>query len=180
MRVRTANVMTLGLVALLLSAPAFAQKVTRETIAGIRNFARVDTTVACGGTISAEAMPEVKKLGFKAIVNLRQASEPGANVEQESAAAKAAGLNYVHIPFNTQAPDPAQVDTFLAAIVTSDVSPAYIHCGGGPRAAMMWMVKRLVIDKWETEKAVAEATELGLTLPALKDFGLNYASTHTR
>lgn len=178
MRARMTGVLAVAAVVCLASAPAFAQKVTKQDVAGIRNFARVETTVACGGTISAEAMPEVKNMGFKAIVNLRMASEPGANVEQEAAAAKAAGLNYVHIPFNSQAPDAKQVDTFLATIVKGDISPAYIHCGGGPRAAMMWMVKRLVIDKWETDKAVAEATELGLTVVSLKEFALAYASAH--
>jgi uncharacterized protein (TIGR01244 family) len=171
---------TIGLTASLIGSPALAQTVTKQAVAGIRNFARVDSTVACGGTITAEAMPEVKRMGFKAIVNLRMATEPGANVEQEAASAKAAGLNYVHIPFNSREPDPTQVDKFLETIIRSDVSPAYIHCGGGPRAAMMWMIKRLVVDKWETDKAMSEAVDLGLTVKSLKDFALGYAKTHAR
>ena len=79
------GVTTIGLVAMVLTGPAFAQKVTKQDIPGIRNFARVETTVACGGTITAEAMPELKKMGFKSIVNLRLASERGANVEEEAA-----------------------------------------------------------------------------------------------
>jgi uncharacterized protein (TIGR01244 family) len=180
MRAGISNVITIGLVALVLTGPAFAQKVTKQDIPGIRNFARVETTVACGGTITAEAMPELKKMGFKSIVNLRLASEREANVEEEAAAAEAASLNYTHIPFNTREPDPGQVTKFLDVIASSDVSPAYIHCGGGQRAAMMWLVKRLVVDGWDTEKAVVEATDLGLTLPQLKNFAIDYASAHKR
>jgi uncharacterized protein (TIGR01244 family) len=174
------GVMTIGLVALVLAGPAFAQKVTKQDIPGIRNFARVETTVACGGATTAEAMPELKKMGFKSIVNLRLASERGANVEEGAAAAEAAGLNYTHIPFNAREPDPGQVTKFLDVIMSNDASPAYIHCAGGPRAAMMWLVKRLVVDGWDTEKAVVEATDLGLTIPQLKDFAIDYASAHMR
>src|SRR3954469_19004176 len=73
--------------------PAGAQ-VTKENIPGITNFARVETTVACAGATKAEAVPAIKKMGFVSIINLRQADEAGANVENEGVAAKAAGLKY--------------------------------------------------------------------------------------
>ena len=49
-------------------------------------------------------MPAIKKMGFASVVNLRLASEAGADVEGSAAAAKAANLNYVHIPFSFQTP----------------------------------------------------------------------------
>ena len=78
---------------------------------GITNFARVETTIACAGATTPAAVAEVKRLGFASIINLRQASEAGADIEEEAAAAKAAGLTYVHLPFNTASPDPAVVDS---------------------------------------------------------------------
>jgi protein tyrosine phosphatase (PTP) superfamily phosphohydrolase (DUF442 family) len=47
------------------------------------------------------------------VINLREASEPGANIEENAAKAKALGLNYIHIPFNGQAPQTKTVDDFL-------------------------------------------------------------------
>ena len=42
-----------------------AQSVTKETVAGVTNLARLETTVACAGAIKAEqAVPEIKKLKF--------------------------------------------------------------------------------------------------------------------
>ena len=155
-----------------------AQQVTKEDVPGITNFARVQTTVACAGAVEASAVPDIKKLGFASIINLRQASEQGANVEDEGAAAKAVGLNYFSIPFNAAAPDPSLVPTFLAAVTKPANQPAFIHCAGGGRAASMWLIKRMQVDGWDEQKAVEEATALGLTNPRLKQFALDWVQTH--
>lgn len=160
--------------------PATAQQVTRQTVPGAMNFARLETTVACGGATSPEAVPDLKKMGYASIINLRVPTETGANVEAEAAAAKAAGINFFNIPFNGSTPDPAAADEFLATITAKGNEPAYIHCAAGNRAGAMWMIKRLVVDGWETERAFTEATALGLTSPALKEFAIDYASTHRR
>lgn len=157
-----------------------AQQVTKETIPGVTNFARVETTVACAGAIKVEAVPEIKKMGFASIINLRQASEPGADIDSEAAAAKAAGIRFYHVPFNGQSPDPAAADKFLDAITSKGSEPAFIHCAGGNRAAAMWLVKRLAVDHWDAARATEEATALGLTSPALKQFAFDYAQTHKR
>src|SRR4051812_22556116 len=87
--------------------PVFAQKVTKETVAGVTNFARLESTVACAGATTAAAVPEIKKLGYASIINLRESSEAGANVDEEEAAAKAAQIRFYHVPFNGAKPDPA-------------------------------------------------------------------------
>src|SRR5712691_9707016 len=89
---------------LAIGAAGFAQQVTEKTVAGVTNFKTLETTIACAGATTAQAVPELKKMGFASIINLRQASENGANIEESAAAAKAAGINYIHIPFNGQSP----------------------------------------------------------------------------
>jgi uncharacterized protein (TIGR01244 family) len=147
-------------------------QVTKESVPGIVNFARVETTVACAGATAPAALAEVKKLGYASVINLRQASEPGVDIEASAAAAKAAGLNYIHIPFNAASPDPDLVDNFLKAVTDKANQPAFIHCASANRAATLWMVKRIAVDKWDVERASAEATALGLTSPALKAFAI--------
>lgn len=164
----------------LAASPLSAQQVTKQDVPGITNFVRLETTVACAGATKPEAVPEIKKMGFASIINLRQANEPGAAIEAEAAAAKAAGVKYFHVPFNGQAPDPAVADQFLAAIRSPGAEPAFIHCAGGNRAATMWLVKRLVVDGWDVDRATTEATALGMTSPALKQFAISYAQTHKR
>src|SRR5437016_1407761 len=122
---RTSITLTLIVsVASLLTSVARAQ-VTKETVPGITNFARVQTTIACAGATTPASMVEVKRLGFASVINLRQANEAGANIEEESAAAKSAGLNYVHLPLNSASPDPAVVDQFLKAVTTPANEPAF-------------------------------------------------------
>jgi len=156
-----------------------AQGVTKEQVAGISTFARLDTTIACGGATKAEAIPELKAMGFRSIINVRRASEEGADVEAEGAAAKAAGLKYVHLPFDPQSPDPMLIDNFIAAVTAADNQPAYIHCAAGGRAAALWMIKRWKADGWDEPRALEEAIALGLN-ERFTPFALNYIRTHTR
>jgi uncharacterized protein (TIGR01244 family) len=164
----------------LAATPAWAQEVTKENVDGVTNFHRLETTVACAGAIKADAVPEIKKFGFVSIINLREASEDGANLEAEAAAAKAADIRYYSIPFNSAAPDPAVADKFIQAITEKGSDPAFIHCAGGGRAATMWFIKRLVVDHWDVDRAAKEATDLGMTSPKLKQFAIDYAQSHKR
>ena len=158
-----------------LVATLAAQEVTKPPIEGVRNFARLETTVACAGATAAEALPEIKKMGFVSVINLRLASEPGAEVEKGQATARELGLRYFHVPFDGK-PDPKAADAFLAAITTPGAEPAFIHCAGGNRAATMWLIKRLVVDRWDEDRAVKEAVALGQTSEALRKFAIDYAS----
>ena len=168
------------LAAMAMAAAAFAQQITEVKVAGVDNFKKLETTIACAGATTPQAVPEIKKMGYASIINLRQASEEGANVDQEAAAAKAAGITFIHIPFNGQKPDPAVADQFLAAVTNTANQPVFIHCHSGNRAAAMWMIKRLVVDHWDNDRAATEAAALGLTSGPLKTFALDYASTHKR
>ena len=169
------------LMALVLGTTLLAQQVTKSELPGVRNYAKLETTVACAGAISAEqAVPAIKQEGFVSIVNLREASEQGANVEQEEALARAAGLKYFHVPFNGASPDPKAADAFIAAITSPGAEPAFIHCSGGNRAATMWMIKRMVVDHWDVDRATKEAMSLGQTSAPLRQFAIDYARSHQR
>jgi protein tyrosine phosphatase (PTP) superfamily phosphohydrolase (DUF442 family) len=113
-------------VACLVVTVAHAQ-VVRQEVPGIRNYAKVESTVACAGATVPGAIPEIKKMGYASIINLRLATEQGADVEASTAAAKAAGIPYYHIPFSSSAPDAAGVETFLKTITAPGVQPAFIH-----------------------------------------------------
>jgi uncharacterized protein (TIGR01244 family) len=157
---------------------AWAQNVTKETLPGVTNFARLETTIACAGATTPQAVAGLKQMGYASIINLREASEAGADIDAESAAAKTAGITFIHLPFNAASPNPAVVDSFLKAVTDSKNQPAFVHCASGNRAAAMWMIKRLQVDKWDADRAGAEAAALGLTNGALKTFAIQYAESH--
>src|SRR5690349_24675517 len=95
--------MTLAAAAVL--AATVSAQVTKPAVAGVTNFAKLESTIACAGATTAAAMPELKRLGYNSVINLREASEPGADVEAAASAAKDAGINYVHLPMNGRAPE---------------------------------------------------------------------------
>jgi hypothetical protein len=101
-------------------------QVVKQDVAGLRNFSKIESTVACAGAITPAAIAEIKKMGYQAIINLRLATEQGADIEGHMAVAKANNLPYYHIPFSASAPDPAAVDTFLKTIQTPGVQRALI------------------------------------------------------
>ena len=159
-----------------LSTVAAAQgEISKASVPGIINFGYIGKTVACAGATAPTALADVKKLGYTAVINLRVASEPGAEIDASAAAAQAAGLRFIHLPFNAGAPDPMLVDKFIAAITDPKNQPAFIHCASANRAAALWMVKRMVVDKWDADRAATEATALGLTSPALKTYAIEQA-----
>lgn len=169
----------ISLVVFALSAPAFAQVVKQER-PGIVNFSKVDAVVACGGATDAAALQALKADGFKAIINLRTAGEPGANLEQNAARAKELGLKYISIPFSPQQPDPKAVDTFLGEIANKNNQPVFVHCGSASRVGSFWLVKRVMQDGWSVEKATEEAKLIGLRGEPLEKFALDYIASHKK
>jgi uncharacterized protein (TIGR01244 family) len=169
-----------AIAALIIGGAVARAQVTKESVPGITNFSRVETTIACAGATTPAAVAEIKRRGYNSIINLRQASEAGADVDAEAAAAKAAGINYVHLPLNSAAPDPAVVPQFLTAVTAPANQPAFVHCASANRAAALWLIKRVQVDKWDFDRAAAEAADLGLTSPALKTFAREYITSHPR
>lgn len=164
----------------LMDRSAAAQQVTKESVPGVTNFARLETTVACAGTITPAAVADIKQRGFKSIFDLQLPDERGADIAGEAAAAQAAGLTFVHVPFTPAAPDEASVEKFLKGISEPGNQPALIHCAGGNRAAGFWFIKRVLLDKWDTSKAMTEAESLGLSSAPMKQFALSYVQSHQR
>lgn len=157
------------------------QAATQAPLPGVRNFTSVDAHFACGGALSGGAIESLKQAGFKSIVNLRAADEPGADVEAQTRAAREAGLNYIWLPFVTASPDAGKVDDFLKAASDPANQPMLIHCTSGGRASMFWAIKRVIVDGWPVDKAMSELPDLSKNVsPALRTFALDYLKQHAR
>ena len=166
--------------AIVLTGASLAAQVVKGEIAGVRNFSRVDATIGCAGATDASAMTALRKEGFVSVINLRLESEQGADVPAGRAAAQAAGLKYIHLPFNAASPDPKVVESFLAAVADKSNQPAFIHCGSANRVGAVWMIKRALQDGWTVERAQAEGEAIGLSNPDMKAFALSYIKDHQK
>jgi uncharacterized protein (TIGR01244 family) len=162
----------------LLSATALAQTPLPPAVSlpmpGIEIFHPVTATVASGSTPSREAIPVLRKAGFTTLVSFRLETEEGYDRPALEAAAAAAGLRFISLPFNREAPDPAAAERFLEVMAAPETGAAYVFCHTGQRVAAMWAIKRVKQDGWPLDRAMAEAASLGLTRPELKKFVLDF------
>ena len=175
---RTTGLLLTSFALLLATTLPLLSQVQKKEVAGIVNYSRVDATVGCGGRVSPSAMSALKAEGYVSVINLRQASEADADIDGGRAAAQAAGLKYIHLPFNAASPDPKVVDSFLAAVGDKSNQPMFIHCGSANRVGGVWMIKRVLRDGWEIPRAQTEAEAIGLRDPKLTAFAIDYIKSH--
>src|SRR5712691_7510180 len=137
----------------------------------------VDERVATGGQPTDAAFAKLAANGYRVVLNLRTASE-GVDLKHEQEAIEKAGMRYVSIPVVSTAPKREQVDEFIKAVKDKDNQPMLIHCGSANRVGAFWMIYRVVEQGWPEDKALDEATKIGLTSPALKTFAHEYILSH--
>jgi uncharacterized protein (TIGR01244 family) len=160
-------------------APAApAQVPAKDAVPGVRNFTKIDATIACGGAVTADAFPALKAAGFASVVNLRAATEQGVNIEADQKAAQDAGLKYYHLPFVVATPDSAKIDEFLKLVAAPANQPMLLHCASGGRASLFWAVKRVMLDGWTVEKALNETDLAKNANPAAKTAITDYLKAH--
>jgi len=164
----------LALMALVAQAPPAAAP------PGVKNYTRIDAAFACAGATDATAFPALAAEGFHSVINLRTEGEEGADIAGARAAATAAGLRFIHIPFDGHAPDPSVLDRFLAAVADPANQPAYVHCASANRAGAAWLVKRVMLDGWPLQRAIDEARQVGLRSDKLESFAVAYLAAHGR
>lgn len=160
--------------------PSTTAQPVKDALPGATNVTRVDATLLCGGATGAAAFPELRKRGFVSVINLRRDDEQGADIAGNTEAATAAGLKYIHIPVGRSGPDDETIEAFLSAVTDSANQPMYIHCGSANRVGGLWLIKRVVVDGWDIERATAEAKAIGLSSEALQTRAVEYATAHKR
>ena len=164
----------------LAGASAFAEPVKAE-VSGIVNFSIIDgeagfagSLVGFGGATAIDVMPWLRSRGFATVINLRSAAEEGADVEASRMAAEAAGLHYIHLPFDPASAGSEVVEAFLAAVGDEAKQPVYIHCSSATRVAALWMIGRVLVDGWDMTAATDEAEAIALKPSVSVAFATQY------
>ena len=137
----------------------------------------VDENFATAGQPKDTAFAKLAENGYRAVLNLRTASE-GVDLKHEQEAVEKAGMRYVNIPVVSNSPKPEQADEFIKAVKNKDNQPMLIHCGSANRVGAFLMIFRVVELGWPEEKALEESTRVGLTSPVLKKFAQDYIAAH--
>ncbi|WP_296743107.1 bifunctional sulfur transferase/dioxygenase Blh [Mesorhizobium sp.] len=124
------------------------------------------------GQLQPGDFAELRRLGFRTVINNRpdgeEASQPGTSAE--AAAAKAAGLDYVFIPVTSTSMTKDDVRRFGEAIVASD-GPVIAHCRSGARAFYMWVLAgNADIAGFSDDRLVSTATRIGIAPDAARSW----------
>src|SRR5690606_26099324 len=154
-----------------------APSTTQGQAPDIRYFLQVTPDFCTGGQPRPQHFAELKARGVKAVLNLRTPGEHRA--EEEKSAVEAAGLKYINLPVVYRDPADAQVDEFLR--ITDDPAnrPMFIHCTAAIRVGAFWLIRRVVRDGWDWDRALAEARTVGLVkAPHLETFAKEYIASH--
>ena len=119
------------------------------------------------GQITADDVKQAAAQGFTAIINNRpDGEEPGQPPAAEiQAAAKAAGITYVHQPVVGSNISDADVGTF-ARLVAETPGKILAHCRTGTRCTMLWMLSRAGTQP--ADELIATARAAGYDLEALR------------
>ena len=164
-----------------MTATGSAQSIQKVMVPGVNNFWRVNNTVSTGGTITSRemAIPALKNRGIKTVINLAGGTE----AEAERMAVEQAGMKYFLYPIDATMPEKAPIDDILKALNDRANFPIFIHSGAGHRAAAALMIKRVMVDGWDIERAGIEAASAGMVLsnnmaPVWWKFVRDYFNAH--
>lgn len=126
--------------------------------------------VLSGGQPTQEQIAAAGAAGYKTVINLRPATEPG--FEWEPAAVKAAGMSYVSIPVaGTDGLTKENVQQLDAALEEASAKgPVLLHCASGNRIGAMLALRAAWLEGKDPASALAYGKASGLTHlePAVK------------
>lgn len=155
----------LALLAFGAAAAAAAQTDTLDTT-GLPNATVIRPGLVGAGRPSDDAVAALKARGFRTVIDLRTAGEPG--VAEEKAAVEAQGLRFVSVPVSGGAFSAKDVDAVQAALDAAKDGPVLLHCASANRVGAVWTVMK-AREGLPVDEALKEGARVGLTSPALTE-----------
>jgi protein tyrosine/serine phosphatase len=137
------------------SAERPADWATKIEKKGLPNFFKVSDTLYRGAQPTNEGFQELKKMGIKTIINLRE-------YHTDENFIKGMGFIYFQIPTSTSNPLRNHYQKALDIINNPDLQPVFIHCQhGADRTGTAVALYRITVQKWDTDEAIREMREGG-------------------
>ena len=136
-----------------------------EQAPGIVNYKKLHQGLAVGGTLSPDAMRNLKALGFRTVVDLRTESEGTA---EEKAAVEGQGLRYVSVPVRPATLSLKDVEAVSRVLDDAAAAPVLLHCAMSNRVGGVYGVIQVLQGKSQAE-AEAAARDAGLSSEAMAE-----------
>ena len=124
-------------------------------VQGLPNLYKVSDSLYRGALPTAEGLQELKKLGVRTVIDLRESDGNQAKMAE-------LGLTYEHIPMTALRVKDDNVVQFLRIAGAPDHAPMFVHCQrGADRTGLMCAVYRIAFQGWTKDQAIAEMTQGG-------------------
>jgi protein tyrosine phosphatase (PTP) superfamily phosphohydrolase (DUF442 family) len=140
---------------------------------GIARFAAVDLKLAGGSLPSVAGLDWLEEKGYRTLVDLREPSETDAAFIAEAARRN---FRYIALPISLKTIDREHLARFNFELALSEARPLYFFDRDGARAGTLWYLRRVTLDRINTQIARREAEELGLSEPAYWAAAANFLS----
>ncbi len=112
---------------------------TTESLSQITNFHFISKQLASSGLLEFDKYQEIKKYGFKHVINLI----PG-NQDKERAIVSSLGLSYQQIPVEWSEPTLEDFEVFLKLMKKYSKAKIYVHCEANYRASTFVYLYRIL------------------------------------
>jgi protein tyrosine phosphatase (PTP) superfamily phosphohydrolase (DUF442 family) len=141
------------------SSPPPIPAASQSKAPGIARFVSVAPEVAGGSLPAAEGLDWLASMGYKTLVDLREASEMSPAFIQ---AVDQRGLRYVPLPISLKTLDAEHLSRFRRELEMTR-GLAYFFDGEGARAGALWYADQMASAKVDEATARRQARELGTT-----------------
>ena len=115
-----------------------------EELGKILAFRRLSPLLASAGQPEPSGIEAIGRAGFKHLINLAQPTSPGALADEATLAARA-GLRYVHLPIDFDAPEPEQATRLFEELASASKEPVFVHCAKNMRVSALLSAYRMVL-----------------------------------
>jgi uncharacterized protein (TIGR01244 family) len=148
-----------AIAALLAATPIVA--LAAPTVSGIENFIQVNERIYRGAQPEDASWSQLRALGVKTVIDLRQTSEH--STADEARAVEAAGMRYVSVPMNGWETPRADLVNKVVAMLEQPGDTVFVHCKQGKdRTGTVVAAYRISHEGWANARALQEAESNGM------------------
>lgn len=142
------------------------QTYVQQQVAKFEQY-QITPDILLAGQPQPEDWDDLFAAGFKLIINMRSDSQ---RATIEAINAKAAGLQYLHLPLPVYELETEHLAVFGQAVQQATPYKTLIHCRTGSRVGLLWSLHRQVNQNWPQTEAEAELRAAGYDDDGLETF----------